>query len=86
MLLRGRLIRSMAGAPITEESQALMDDVLAVDPNNVEALWFKAIGALEKGDRDAATMHFDKAVSALPEGSQDRTALEQQRDKLLSVE
>lgn len=86
MLLRGRMIRSMTGAPTTEESQALMDDVLAIDPNNVEALWFKAIGALEKGDRDAATVHFDKAVSALPEGSQDRTALEQQRAKLLSVE
>ncbi|RVU36514.1 c-type cytochrome biogenesis protein CcmI [Hwanghaeella grinnelliae] len=86
MLLRGRLIRSMTGVPTTEESQALMDNVLAVDPNNVEALWFKAIGALEKGDRDTAAEHFDKAVSALPEGSQDRAALERQRDELLSVE
>ena len=86
MLLRGRLMRSMAGTPTTAESQALMDDVLAVDPNNVEALWFKAIGALEQGDRAAAKQNFDKAVSVLPEGSQDRAAMEQQRDNLLSVE
>ncbi len=86
MLLRGRLIRSMSGRPTTAESQALMDKVISVDPNNVEALWFKAIGALESGNRDAATEYFNKAVSVLPEGSQDRTALEQQRDKLLSVE
>lgn len=86
MLLRGRMVRSMAGTPTTEESQALMDQVLAVDPNNVEALWFKAIGALEQGDRASAKESFDKAVSVLPEGSQDRTALEQQRDRLLSVE
>lgn len=86
MLLRGRLIRSMAGVPSTEQSQALMANVLAVDPNNVEALWFKAIGALERGDRETAKQNFDKAVSVLPDGSQDRAALEQQRDKLLSVE
>ena len=86
MLLRGRLIRSMAGTPTTPQSQALMDKVLMVDPNNIEALWFKAIGALESGNRESAVEHFNKAVSALPEGSQDRAALEQQRDKLLSVE
>lgn len=86
MLLRGRMIRSMAGTSTTAQSQALMEDVLAVDPNNVEALWFKGIGALEQGDRDAARQSFDKAVSVLPEGSQDRAALEQQRDKLLSIE
>lgn len=86
MLLRGRLIRSLSGAPTTAQSQALMDKVLTVDPQNVEALWFKAIGALENGDREVAKEHFDKAVSALPEGSPDRAALEQQRDQLLTVE
>ncbi|WP_425407393.1 c-type cytochrome biogenesis protein CcmI [Hwanghaeella sp.] len=86
MLLRGRLIRSMAGMPTTEQSQTLMDNVLAIDPNNVEALWFKAIGALDAGNRDVAADYFNKAVSVLPEGSDDRAALEQQRDKLLEVE
>ena len=84
LLLQGRVIRSIDGTPTSDDSLAVMQQVLALDANNVEALWFLGLGALSDGDRDGAKAHFDRALAALPEGSEDRDALLRQSEQLLS--
>ena len=83
LLLQGRVMREMQGVAASSETLSIMDRVLALDPVNVEALWFSAIGALESGDKDSARTLFTRALDALPEGSEDREALSQQSRSLL---
>ena len=84
LLLQGRVMRGLEGAATSPATLALMDQVLSMDPENVEALWFSALGALSDGDKDAARARFDRALAALPEGSEDRQALQQQSQELLA--
>lgn len=83
LLLQGRVLRGLAQARTTPESAALMDRVLALDPDNVEALWFSGIAALDAEDRDRARRLFEEAIAALPAGSAERGQLEAERDRLL---
>ncbi len=84
LLLQGRVMRGIEGAATSPATLALMERVLSMDPENVEALWFTALGALSDGDKDAAKERFDRALAALPEGSEDREALQQQSRELLA--
>jgi len=84
LLLQGRVMRGMEGAATSPATLALMDRVLSMDPENVEALWFSALGALSDGNKDVARERFERALAALPEGSEDRQALERQSQELLS--
>lgn len=83
LLLQGRILRT-SQAP--EDQQAALDivrKVLALDPQNIEALWFAALEDVRTGNREGAEEKFARALAELPEGSEDRRALEQQRDTLL---
>ncbi|MEQ9489601.1 MAG: c-type cytochrome biogenesis protein CcmI [Alphaproteobacteria bacterium] len=85
LLLEARVRRSIANASVTPATTALMQRVLKQDPQNVEALWFMAVQALEDGDRETARQTFNKAIDALPEGSDERPALAAERDRILQV-
>ncbi|MGE4220227.1 MAG: c-type cytochrome biogenesis protein CcmI [Alphaproteobacteria bacterium] len=77
-----RAIRAAAGNAETPESLALMQRVLEIDPDNLEALWLAGRGAAAAGDRDAARRLFDRALVQLPEGSPERQQLQDERARL----
>lgn len=85
LLLQARVRRSIANAPVTSETNDLMQRVLALDPQNVEALWFTAVQAIEDGDRASARNYFDLAIEALPEGSDEIHSLVAERDRILAL-
>jgi len=72
---RARLLRAEAGDRQTPETVALMHQVEALDPTNIEALWFLGLDAFKSEDRDSARAYFDRALAVLPEGSADHAAL-----------
>ncbi len=85
LLLKARALREFAGGMPTSESMALMGRVLALDPNNIEALWFSALTALQAGNRAEAEALFGKARAALPDGSQERAMLDEMIDRALAA-
>lgn len=85
LLLQARVRRSLANAPVTPETNDLMQRVLALEPQNVEALWFTAVQAMENGDRDTAANYFNLAIEALPEGSDEIHSLVAERDRILAL-
>lgn len=80
---QARLRRSLAGDSQTPESVELMRRVEALQPDNVEALWFLGLNALNWDDPEAAKDFFDRAVAALPEGSSERASLAAEAARLL---
>jgi cytochrome c-type biogenesis protein CcmH len=84
ILDRARLMRTAAGERQTPETVALMRDVLAKDPDNLEALWFLGLDAVRDGDRAAARDYFDRAISQLPPGSEERASLQSEIDRLFN--
>ena len=85
LLLEARVRRSIANAPVTAETNELMQRVLAIEPQNVEALWFTAVSYVQDGDNATAKTFFDQAIDALPEGSEERPALIAERDRILAL-
>lgn len=80
---QGRLRRSIAGNAQTPESIALMRQVEAMNPDNVEALWFLGLDAVRVNDRDKAKDYFERALAGLPENAPERDALVREVDRLL---
>ncbi|MAO92669.1 MAG: c-type cytochrome biogenesis protein CcmI [Rhodospirillales bacterium] len=76
LIERARLMRSVAGDQQTPETVALMRDVLALDADNIEALWFLGLDAYQRDQRDAARDYFDKALANLVPGSEEYRALQ----------
>ena len=81
---RARLLRQIAGDRQTDETVALMRQVLEHDPENVEALWFLGLDTYRAGERDSARALFDRALAALPEGSAERLALTDEINRLFT--
>lgn len=79
----GRAAWAAADGELTETGLDAMRRLLAIDPDDLEANWVLAIDRLRDGDRDAARRYFDRALSTLPEDSQDRRELQAQADRLL---
>lgn len=84
LLEKARALRTFAGNVPTAESAALMEDVLLVDAENMEALWFTGMAQLRAGDREAARGYFTRALAGLEPGSAERRELSAQVDKLLA--
>lgn len=84
LIEEARIRRAMAGEQQTPETVALMGEVAALDPDNVEANWFLGLDALKAGDRETAESHLTRAVEALPEGSPDRAELARQVEEMLA--
>jgi cytochrome c-type biogenesis protein CcmH len=83
-ILQARLLRERAGDQPTAESLALMREVDALDPDNVEANWFLGLEALQAGDRQAARTRLDRAIESLPPGSPEREQLTREVERLLA--
>ena len=82
LLLYGRSLRSAAGNKQTPESIAVMREVLALDPDNTEALWLVGRAELQDGRRDTGLEMMQRALDTLPEGANERKALQDHLDAL----
>ncbi len=82
LLLEGRAIRAASGNKETPESLAVMRKVLAIDANNVEALWLVGLAEVAAGDRDAGMSKMQRALDHLPENAPNRAALVERLDAL----
>ena len=82
LALYARTIRTVAGNKPTAASAQLMERILMLDPDHVEALFFSGLAASGAGDKEEARRLWQKAKSSLPENSPQRTALQRQIDSL----
>jgi cytochrome c-type biogenesis protein CcmH len=82
LLLQGRAIRAAAGDKETPESLAVMRRVLALDPQNIEALWLVGLSEAGTADRDAGLAKMQQALDRLPADAPNRDALVQRLDAL----
>ncbi len=85
LIERARLLRTIAGERQTDETVALMRDVEAVEPDNLEALWFLALDGLSRQDADAARGYLQRARDALPEGQPEYAELAAEIERLLGT-
>lgn len=82
MELAGLLLEDIPqGAVLPPEFVGLMREVLAVDPDNMDALYFAGIGALQMGDTRRARELWTKVMVQLPEG-EDKSEMKKQIDGL----
>ncbi|OAN50012.1 c-type cytochrome biogenesis protein CcmI [Magnetospirillum moscoviense] len=70
------------GSALPAELVGLMRQVAAIDPTNVDALYFLGIAAAQAGDKAKAKDLWRKAAALLPEGSQDRQDILKQVETL----
>lgn len=60
------------------EFAVVVREILAIEPENPEALYFAGLGAVVEGDFAAARTHWTRLLDALPADSPNRQDLEQQ--------
>jgi cytochrome c-type biogenesis protein CcmH len=82
LILYGRAIRATNGDRPTPESVAAMRKVLTLSPDNMEALWFVGENEAAAGNKAVARTLWEKVLSQLPEGSQERAQVRQRIDSL----
>lgn len=82
MELAGLLLEDIPqGAVLPPEFVGLMREILAVDPNNIDALYFGGIAAMQMGDTARARDLWTKVMMQLPEG-EDKSDIKKQIDGL----
>jgi cytochrome c-type biogenesis protein CcmI len=70
------------GALLPPDFVRLMREVVAVDPKNPDALYFLGVSEAQTGDVPKARDYWARLLAVLPEGSQDRAAIQRQMDEL----
>lgn len=82
MELAGLLLQDIAqGSPLPEEFVRLMREILALEPENMDALYFSGIAALQAGDSIQARTLWTKVMTQLPEG-EDKAEIKKQIEAL----
>lgn len=64
------------GAPLPPDFVQVMSDVLALDPNQQDALYFLGMAAAQQGDTEKARALWTRLLDALPAESSDRPEIE----------
>ncbi len=82
---QARLRRAMAGNAQTPETIALMKRVAAMNPDNIEALWFLGIDAVRQQDKARARTLFDRVLADLPDDAPEKKALAAEADRLVGA-
>ncbi|WP_332308123.1 tetratricopeptide repeat protein, partial [Elstera litoralis] len=72
---------TLAG-PVPPEFYALMRRVLALDPNQPEALWFAGLDAAQQGNKPEALAHWRHLLALLPNDAPPRQQLLQEIERL----
>ena len=68
MLLR-ELLPTNKKPVFSNETNKLVDDILVLDPNNVDGLFFSGFAAYNKGEKKKAITYWDLLLKQLPKGS-----------------
>ena len=82
LTLYARTIRTAAGNKPSAASAEIMQRVLTLQPDHVEALFFTGLAAAGAGDKAEARRLWSKAIAGLPADSPERAALQRQIDNL----
>ena len=77
-----RTIRTAAGNKPTPRSLETMQQIVTIDPEHVEALFFIGLAAARAGEINEARLYWQKAKSKLPKQSAESKALQKQIDGL----
>jgi cytochrome c-type biogenesis protein CcmH len=83
MELAGLLLDEVPqGMALPAELVRLMREVAAIDPRNVDALYFLGIAAAQAGEKDKAIDLWRRAAALLPDGSDDKADILKQIETL----
>jgi len=66
------------GGVFSDEAGSLLTRSLALDPDNIKALWLAGHWKKQTGDSAAAVAHWEHAAALMQPGSEDRQIIEQQ--------
>jgi cytochrome c-type biogenesis protein CcmH len=83
LLFFARAIRAVRDGKPTGESIAVMQNVLSLSPNSVEALWFVAQAEIAAGNIEIAKTHLQRALALLPASSVERPEVERAIEGLI---
>lgn len=70
------------GALLPPDFVRLMREVVVVDPRNPDALYFLGVSEAQTGNAAKARDYWARLLAVLPEGSEDRAAIQRQMDEL----
>ncbi len=70
------------GAPLPAEFMGVIREIIAVDPNNPQGLFFQGLFAAQNGDTDQARSRWTKLLSVLPDGSEEQMNIRRQIEAL----
>jgi cytochrome c-type biogenesis protein CcmH len=70
------------GALLPPDFVQIMREVVAVDPKNGDALYFLGVSEAQTGNAVKARDYWTRLLAVLPEGSEDRAAIQRQIDEL----
>lgn len=82
LTLYARTIRTAEGNKPSAKSAEIMQRILTLQPDHVEALFFTGLAAAGAGDQAEARRLWTKAMAGLPKDSPERAALQRQIDNL----
>lgn len=82
LALQAAAIRDANGGRDNEESMAILRQVLALDPDHAEALWFVGNAEAEAGNRDDAIEMLERVYQQMPEDSENRSFVRQRIDEI----
>jgi cytochrome c-type biogenesis protein CcmH len=82
LVLYGRMIRGANGDKPNTQSIATMHRVLAIAPDNTEALWFVGGAEAAAGNTQKARALWQKALAQTEPGSRERSQIRQRLDAL----
>lgn len=68
--------------PLPSEFVKVMGQVLKLDPNEHDALWFAGLGAVQAGNKAEARQLWQRLVERLPPGSKEQAQVQQRLDQL----
>lgn len=83
LIAQSRLLRSLSGQRDDAGVLVLLERVVALDPDHIEANWFLGLAAVDRGETAPGKAYLDRALRALPAGSSDRQTLEAVRARVL---
>ena len=84
LLKKGRALRSLDNEAGFMNARAVMEQVLAIDAGNLEALWMVAIDEAGKGNADGAKSYFEKALAGVGRASDDYIQMRMEADNILA--
>ena len=71
-----------ARTPPPPAAVAVYERILALDPADGAALWFVGLAAAERGDVDAARIHWERLLPLLAPGTEEHEAVRAALDSL----